>query len=31
MALLSSSPTVSVDGDTLILTGTASTVTFRRG
>jgi heat shock protein HslJ len=31
MALLSSSPTVSVNGDTLILTGTASTVTFRRG
>lgn len=31
LAVLSSSPTVSVEGDTLILTGTASTVTFRRG
>lgn len=31
LALLSSSPTVSVDGDTLILTGTTATITFRRG
>ena len=31
MALLSSSPTVSANGDTLILTSAASTVTFRRG
>ncbi len=31
LAFLSSSPTVSVDGDTLVLSGTTSTVTFRRG
>ena len=30
MALLSSAPTVSVDGDTMVLTGATSTVTFRR-
>lgn len=31
MALLSSSPTVSVDGGTLVLTGATATLTFRRG
>jgi heat shock protein HslJ len=31
LALLSSSPTVSVDGDTLVMTGATSTAIFRRG
>lgn len=31
LALLSSSPTVSVGGDTLVMTGPTSTVTFHRG
>jgi heat shock protein HslJ len=31
LALLSSSPTVSIDGNTLVMTGPTSTVTFHRG